>query len=1280
MPIFVGWQLYMQEAALIPPRLFVSSRNIALICTSAFFANGAFQCIIYWLPIWFQAVLGASPTSSGVRYLPTVISDVLTSLIAADLVNRLGWWNPFLIFGTAMVSLGGGLLSTLYPSISDGHWIGFQILGGVGYSLIVTMAHVGVQTSLPPDLVPFGATTLLFVISASCAIFLAVGEAVFHARLEQNLAHVISSSLAKHVIAAGASGVRSIVPADDLPVVISAYSSAVTQVLYLTAAAPVLSFVCVCCTRWISTKSPEAEEKSSAEEVNTGPYRSVWYASVISFLILRALAPRDDDGYPLSQAGFTRTQQTVRRNSVAKCIRDQHPLWLFALPQLHQANMDTRTNPILALEKCASPEGIIQYLGQLAQGDAPGLARFGSFTPSIYDSAWLSMVYKPNGDHLEWLFPQCFHYVPSLQGENGAWPAYVTCVDGILSTAAALLALLDRREHVPGTKEAEDLSPRIKQATAGLGSLLMAWDVTTSDQVGFEAIIPSLLQQILRFKIRFEFPGQVHLGRLSLLKRQRLCPEILYSRKQTTLLHSLEALVGDVDFDRVSHHCTVESGILGSPASTAAYLIHSSGWDVRGEAYLHRVVNTAGDRQGGVPSGYPTCIFEVSWALSTLLMSLGLPSADALAHLRPLGGCFESLLSHQNGLVGFAPGILPDADDTARVLMTVEFLGTETDSGAMVQGFRSATCFKTYDFERNPSFSANCNVLLALVSSSTAQHHVLEIRATVDYLLGLWRTDNVSDKWNISSHYSFMVLSAAFVRFLQRYDCGELREVGGPVVVRDVALCLCQILSRTLVQQLDDGSWERSLEVTSYCVLTISQMMHLPFDQTLREEELHSAIARGRRFIRDHQQDVVQPRRQDYVWIEKVSYSSGLLRKVYPIAALNACCEPFPCTRELSRFFHLSSAVTQLKPLLRTLPLFQEFPLVSCELALVEATLWTMRLHESRQAVFPPVQGRLDDILSLLVYQTDELMESVVVRLPSAMLESLGQQLKFECGLQADVGAVPHGANGVGSTGPGGLPGSPADSMSDGDSMSCSEEDQTPAQPFPSFNNIIGTLRKFIAHVLQHPKVLASSEFTQLELAGEVYNFLSAQLQHITDNRQFQQTHGVINATYHQWVQSTAADDTSCPMAALFFLCLTSKDGRVSFGANPQSRYLSRSIIRHLAVMCRQYNDYGSVMRDTNEGNLNSLHFPEFKSHTTDPGDAADPALAYPARAMKDHLLAIAEFERSCLQLGLGQLGRLESTSQRALAAFRVFVNVTDLYGQVYVQKDLTNPVLERSQ
>ncbi|KAJ5921345.1 MFS general substrate transporter [Penicillium verhagenii] len=265
--VFVPWQLYMKDTALLPPRLFASSRNVSLICVSAFFSNGAFQCVIYWLPIWFQAVLGVSPTSSGVRYLPTVISDVLTSLISAGLVTTFGIWNPFLIFGTMMTSIGGGLLSTLYPTISEGHWIGYQILGGIGYSLIVTIGHLGTQASLPAELVPLGATSLLFMISASCAIFLAIGDAIFEAQLRKHLNGVVSATLVEEVISTGATHVRSVIPDESLSVVIAAYSKAVTQVFYLTAAAPVISFMFIVWTKWTSVKKPEAKEKKDAPDL-----------------------------------------------------------------------------------------------------------------------------------------------------------------------------------------------------------------------------------------------------------------------------------------------------------------------------------------------------------------------------------------------------------------------------------------------------------------------------------------------------------------------------------------------------------------------------------------------------------------------------------------------------------------------------------------------------------------------------------------------------------------------------------------------------------------------------------------------------------------------------------------------------------------------------------------------------------------------------------------------------------------------------------------------------
>ncbi|KAK7985485.1 hypothetical protein PG988_003107 [Apiospora saccharicola] len=270
MALFVPWQMHMQDDALIPPRLFTAHRNVALICAGSFFINGPFQIIIYWLPIWFQAVLGASPVSSGTYYLPTVISDVLASFIGSGIVMQLGWWNPFLILSEAFVCIGGGLLSTIYPGISDGHWIGYQIFGGVGYALSTNLAHLGMQASLPKELVPIGASNLLMIISTSCAIFLAAGQALFQQRLIVNLSTVVEDDVVKKVISAGATNLGSVVEPSQLPLVIREYSNAITDVFYIPAASPAIAFVLVSCCAWISIKKKPADERRVEQNPDNG--------------------------------------------------------------------------------------------------------------------------------------------------------------------------------------------------------------------------------------------------------------------------------------------------------------------------------------------------------------------------------------------------------------------------------------------------------------------------------------------------------------------------------------------------------------------------------------------------------------------------------------------------------------------------------------------------------------------------------------------------------------------------------------------------------------------------------------------------------------------------------------------------------------------------------------------------------------------------------------------------------------------------------------------------
>lgn len=48
-------------------------------------------------------------------------------------VSKIGYVIPVAIFSTVFLAIGTGLYSLLRPGTSSGKWIGFQILGGVGF-------------------------------------------------------------------------------------------------------------------------------------------------------------------------------------------------------------------------------------------------------------------------------------------------------------------------------------------------------------------------------------------------------------------------------------------------------------------------------------------------------------------------------------------------------------------------------------------------------------------------------------------------------------------------------------------------------------------------------------------------------------------------------------------------------------------------------------------------------------------------------------------------------------------------------------------------------------------------------------------------------------------------------------------------------------------------------------------------------------------------------------------------------------------------------------------
>ena len=295
-----------------------------------------------------------------------------------------------------------------------------------------------------------------------------------------------------------------------------------------------------------------------------------------------------------------------------------------------------------------------------------------SFSSSVYDTAWLAMVCKSDSDTI-WLFPQCFNYLLETQTQDGGWPAYASEMDGILNTMAATIALQmhGKRPDLNGAPFPNDIASRVFKAEKYLRERLQAWDVSSTIHVGFEILVPTLLELLEKDSKKFEFPGRQTLLTLNQSKLSRYRPEALYDERKTTLIHSLEAFVGKIDFDRVAHHLDERGSMMASPSATAAYLVYCSKWDESAENYLRNVVALgSGKGSGGVPSAFPTSIFEITWVCisnlnrvrrlidfsqnTSTLLKAGL-SLEALGReeAEKIGTFLQLQLESHKGIVGF---------------------------------------------------------------------------------------------------------------------------------------------------------------------------------------------------------------------------------------------------------------------------------------------------------------------------------------------------------------------------------------------------------------------------------------------------------------------------------------------------------------------------------------------------------------------------------------------------------------------------------------------------
>lgn len=265
--VFISVQIWKKDSAMVPPRL-VKQRSIGAAMWYSFFNGAAMMVAMYYLPIWFQAIKGATALNSGIMLLPMILSTVVASLLSGVMVAKLGYYTPFFILSSIITTIGAALFTTFTPTTGHSKWIGYQVLYGIGLGFGVQQPLNVVQTVLDRADISSGTAIVTFVRFLGPAIFLPVAQNIFLSQLISKLANIPGIS-PKTVLDGGATDIKNLATGDNLEMLISDYNDSIMSVFYIVVATSGITIFGSVLVEWRSLKARAAEQAGETAKEGT---------------------------------------------------------------------------------------------------------------------------------------------------------------------------------------------------------------------------------------------------------------------------------------------------------------------------------------------------------------------------------------------------------------------------------------------------------------------------------------------------------------------------------------------------------------------------------------------------------------------------------------------------------------------------------------------------------------------------------------------------------------------------------------------------------------------------------------------------------------------------------------------------------------------------------------------------------------------------------------------------------------------------------------------------
>ena len=197
MALLFLWAEARADEPLIPRSLF-SNPIFTVAVVATFLTAIVMYSGIMFIPLFVQGVIGSSATSAGMVLIPSMLSGVVSAVVAGQIISRTGHYRILAVGGVSVMALGIYLLTRLDAQSSSAEAVRYMAVAGAGLGATLPTFMIAVQNAFPHS--------TLGVVTASLQFFRniggAVGTSVLGSFMAMRLGDWLSSSSSPEAMAA----------------------------------------------------------------------------------------------------------------------------------------------------------------------------------------------------------------------------------------------------------------------------------------------------------------------------------------------------------------------------------------------------------------------------------------------------------------------------------------------------------------------------------------------------------------------------------------------------------------------------------------------------------------------------------------------------------------------------------------------------------------------------------------------------------------------------------------------------------------------------------------------------------------------------------------------------------------------------------------------------------------------------------------------------------------------------------------------------------------------